>query len=272
MRVLHVLRFPQVGALRSLSLTHDDRELVVGHDRGISIIATATLIAEHVEGPGAWSAVATLDGTAMYWAAVHSGLYRLNRRTRRVEQVHAAPAPSYLALTPDGKLLYVNYRAGGPGGRPGHDTIGVFDAASGALQTTVNGLANVGGYSVVTPDGRALWASALDACSMARYDHVACPIVPGELINVIETRDHRPQGILALPASTHVAHISFVSEALAIVSGGPGIRFVDTRTLRTRASLPLLRAGACVPDPKRQRAYATLINDSAVGIIRLQTR
>lgn len=267
LRVDRVLRFKALQAPQAVVLTPDDKSLLIGHANGVSIVSLSNHHVENVPGPGAWSLAVTPDGNTVYWAAVHSGLLKFDRRTRRVTTVHAAPAPSYLALGADGKYLHVNYRSGGPGGRAGHDAIGIFDVRTGALLTTITGLANVGGYSVVSPDGRELWASALDACSMARYDHAGCPIVPGELVNIISTRDYGAIATLALPVSTHVEHISFMLDRFAILTGGPGIRFVDIRTRRTLGTLPRLRAGACVPHPKGKYAYATVKNKSAVAML-----
>src|SRR2546425_13116661 len=125
------------------------------------------------------------DGRRLYLAMGPSGLRVVDTESNKVSTLRTEGYPMGLALTPDGRVLYVNYQNGGPGGSWGHDAIGRFDASTGVFLGSTTGLPHVGQTIAVSPDGSQVWANGTDACYRPQYDHRGCPFVPGGIINVI---------------------------------------------------------------------------------------
>ena len=95
-----------------------------------------------------------------------------------------------LALTPDGRTLYVNYQCKGPGGQLGRDAIGRFDSLTGEFLGSLTGFPNVGGDIRISEDGSRIWASGDGACLGREFDVVGCPMVPSHVVNVFRAADH----------------------------------------------------------------------------------
>lgn len=138
-----------------------------------------------------WDLAITNDGRWLFIAAEWSGLFRLDTRTSEVQQIDPTPAPVGLALTPDQRFLYVNFQAGGPGGRAGHDAIAVYDTRTGRRIATVLNLPNVGSDVEIAPDGQSMWIDGYNACASQNYDHLGCPIVPAGVLNIVSIPEHR---------------------------------------------------------------------------------
>jgi DNA-binding beta-propeller fold protein YncE len=174
-----------------------------------------------------------------------------------------------LALTPDDRLLYVNYQHSGPGGRLGHDAIGKFDAKTGAFLGSITGLANVGAALAVSPDGQALWANGLDACMSRAYDHVGCPAVPAGIVNVINTRTDKLVHSIAWLGPVHPLSIEHSPDARIVAVSGESPRFYDSGTYEIVAALPAVFTRALVFDPDGRRAYTSLQRNNQVAVLEL---
>jgi hypothetical protein len=176
-----------------------------------------------------------------------------------------------LALTPDGKYLYVNYQGSGPGGRPGHDAIGKFDAATGRRLSAITGLANVGYSLAVSPDGRRLWADGADACDSRAYDHLGCPAVPAGILNVIDTATDHLVRSLPLVGYSFPMIVKFSHDARYVVVNTGGPRFIDAATFATITGLANLPTSAIALRRDGRRAYVAL-RQGGVAILDITRR
>jgi DNA-binding beta-propeller fold protein YncE len=139
--------------------------------------------------------------------------------------------PLTAVASPDGQDLWVAYQSGGPGGSSGHDAIAYFDQHTGRLLGSITGLANVGGFMAISPDGRRLLEHAQDGCSNPAYDHEGCAMIPSTLVHVIDTVSRRPTGVLSFPGAFVTDHMAFSpSGRLAVISGAKLLVF-DSATL-----------------------------------------
>jgi YVTN family beta-propeller protein len=173
----------------ALAVSPDGSKVYVGQNGGdISIIDTATKAVSTISaGAPVRDLAITPDGTKLYLAMEFSGLKKVDTGTNAVSTVSTVTCPEGVAVTPDGRFLYVNYQCFGPGGSPGHDAIGKFDATNDTFIKGITGFPNVGSKIAVSPDGKRVWASNVDACSSPSYDHKGCPIIPQGVVNVIST-------------------------------------------------------------------------------------
>lgn len=211
----------------------------------------------------------TADGRHLYVAAGFAGLLEISAADRTVRQVSNAVAPMFLAAPPDSSRIYINYQAGGPGGKPGHDSIDALDVATGRVTGAVSGPPNVGGPIVASPDGGQVWANGENACWSPAYDRIGCPITPGSVVNVIRPSDNRMIRTLGFPAFYDT--ISFFSDgSRAVMSGDGGIRVVDTVRLATVESVELKGAGKIAFASDGKRAYCPIADRDAVAVLNLE--
>jgi hypothetical protein len=89
----------------------------------------------------------------IYVAAETAGLQVIDASSLRMTVADTTAAPVALAMSPDGKVLFVNFQSGGPGGRNGHDALARFDAHTGRRLGTMYGFPNVGGWRALAADG-----------------------------------------------------------------------------------------------------------------------
>lgn len=137
--------------------------------------------------PGAATALAlTPDGGTLYATVAYAGLERVITSSGAHAWFPLPPCPSNLAIPPAGTDLFVSFQCGGPGGRPGHDAIGVFDTARGVLRDAFSGPPGDG--IGANRDGSQLWASSGDACVNPQYDHVGCPQVPAFVLYAFDAK------------------------------------------------------------------------------------
>jgi DNA-binding beta-propeller fold protein YncE len=205
----------------------------------------------------------TPDGTKLYLAMEFSGLKKVDTNTNSVTSVSSIACPEGVAITPDGKYLYVNYQCFGPGGSPGHDAIGKFDIATDTLVKGIVGFPNVGSKIAVSPDGKRVWASNVDACSSASYDHVGCPVVPQGVVNVISTAtDTLIQSLAA------TGRVSFAPKNSFVAVGGtqllllkPSIAFVGLANVASSGSVATTR--------NAKKAYVPVPSSNGVVVINI---
>lgn len=209
----------------------------------------------------------TPDGRRLYLAMLQEGLKRLDTATGLVTRLASSPCPAHLAVTPDGRRLYVNYQCSGPGGRPGHDAIDVFELPAERLVASITGLPNVGGPMAVSPEGAQVWANGLNACYVPAYDHAGCPVVPGSVLHIIRTSDNAVLRTLALPGEAF-DRISFSPGGARVGVGrrSTSLGVLDTASFTLLESLQVRASGSAVFTPDGKRAYAVLFDKSALAV------
>lgn len=266
-RRIHVRHLPY-----ALALTPDGKKLYVGHRAGgLTVIDTATKLATAVAnltGP-VNDVVLTRDGKSAYLALGFSGLAKLDVASDSVMAISKVVYTEALALTPDGRRLYVSYQAGGPGGSPGHDVIGYFDTATDQLAGVVSGKApNVGGCLAVSPDGSQVWENGGDACSSPRYDHEGCSVVPAGLLNIFGTEPHAHIRSINFRGAT-MGCITFSPRGGVAVVGTIGhLYFMRSNDFRLLKALPS-SSGRAAFTPDGDLAYAPLTPSSEIAVIQM---
>jgi YVTN family beta-propeller protein len=243
--------------------------------RGLDSLVTFSLVTGKSsvrKVPGIRDIVITNDGSSLFLAAGKSGLFKLHLASGDLRAISSLPAPTGLALTREGRYLYVSYQSGGPGGRWGHDAIGKFDVASGALVQSITGLANVGGSLVLSPDGKQLWANGLDACYSRRYDHLGCPIVPGGIINVLDTSSGKLIRSIGVAGDSHTYQLAFSPDGGLLAANGAGLRLIDKASFRVVGSWGSSETSSTLFDPAGTIAYTCLYNENAVAILSVNRR
>lgn len=261
-KVSHVLR---MGHYVNIVTGAPDGSAVYAAGEGLSVISTATKAVCRLADIAIRDALATPTG--VYIAAEDAGLLLWDDRAGKMRQIDPNKAPVALTVTPDRRFLYVNYESGGPGGRFGHDAIARFDAHTGAFLESITGLANVGSYMTVAPDGKRLWASGLDACSSRMYDHAGCPMVPAGIVNVIDTASRRLLASIGLPGPYHPFRLDYLGDGCTVVLSGDGMRFVDAHTFQVTRVESQIRTRALALLPGRKRGYATIARSNQVALL-----
>jgi len=251
---------------QGLALVPDGSSSIAACDAGLRVIALGARGVTPVSTGAVERLAVTKDGKVAYLTEGWAGLWRLEVSTRNLSIVDPLPYPNYLALTPDGKFLYVNYQHFGRGGRAGHDAIAKFDARTGKLLRSITGLPNVGGAVAISPDGRTLWANGMDACSSLAYDHLGCPAVPAGVINVIDTAADRLAHSMALIAPLN-NELTVSPDGDLVAVCGSGVHFVDSRTFHVLAGVLESDTNALVFSRDGRRAYATLPNQNKVAVL-----
>lgn len=243
-------------------------EVYVGCDNVLAVISTdgksckrAIPISGHVHD------LAIYKYSHYLWiAAEWGGLQRYDVESSRLDVMSSTVAPENLALSLDGRLLYVNYQAGGPGGTPGHDAVGVFDTGSGRPIASIQGFPNVGKFLAITPDGDYLWVNGSDACASRRYDHRGCETVPSEIVLVVSLKTHKI--VRQFPwINSYPGAIRFSPfESIAIVTG-QGSFFFDVAVMsRLRAFSQSFVSDLVFLTPNGL-AYAALERENAIILV-----
>jgi DNA-binding beta-propeller fold protein YncE len=198
------------------------------------------------------------------------GLAKLDLATRSVRLISKKGYVHGLALTADGRSLYVAYEAGGPGGSFGHDAIGYFDTATDRLAGAIKGFPNVGTALSLAPDGSQVWENGADACDSPQYDHVGCPAVPAGLINIISTADNKLARAVALRGG-RVQGITFSPDGVSVAIGlTNALLLVRSKDFAVTASLPVGSTGRLAFTPDGLKAYSPVNGRPTVAVIQIQ--
>ncbi|MBI3667513.1 MAG: hypothetical protein HY236_15020 [Acidobacteria bacterium] len=213
----------------------------------LSVIDTATKAVStiHTDGPVIDLAI-TPDGRKLFLAAAYSGLKRVLTATGEVTVIPGTICPMYLALNPQGTRLYVSYQCGGPGGRPGHDSIDILDVTNETSLGSITGLPLVGGPIAISPSGAHIWVSGWDVCEKPYYDHRGCPSVPGGVVHVLRTSDNA-----------------------GVVLGHSSLVVVDATSFTILETAEVAASRGIVFAPDGRRAYAPARSRGAVAVFDL---
>ena len=120
-------------------------------------------------------------GRRLFLAMGQLGLKRLSLPSGSLTQITDRVCPIYVAIDHQGKRLYVAYQCLGRSGRPGHDSLEIFDADPETSLGIVNGRPMVGGPTIISLDDRLALLDGGDACSSPAYDHAGCLSVPSHV-------------------------------------------------------------------------------------------
>jgi len=144
------------------------------------------------------------DENKAYLAMGARGLKVLDLRSRELKTISSEAAPQFLRLDPGGRRLFVSYQGGGPGGRPGHDAMVVYDLKSGYRPYRLPGqLPRVGGSIVFSPSLNRVMLAGWNACEDPAYDHAGCSQVPSQVHHLISADDLNLIATISLPVSMH---------------------------------------------------------------------
>ena len=238
---------------------------------GLTIIDTATKLATAVDEvtEPVNDVAPTGDGKSAYLALGFSGLAKLDATTGWVVVISKIVYTEVLALTPDGRRLYVSYQAGGPGGSPGHDVIGYFDTTTDQLAGVVPGkYPNVGGYLAVSPNGSQVWENGGDACSSPRYDHEGCPSAPAGLMHVFSTGLHPDVRNISLRGAI-MGCVTFSPKGdVAFVGTLNHLLLMRSNDLRVIGTLPA-SSGRVAFSEDGGLAYAPLAEKAEIAVIQI---
>jgi DNA-binding beta-propeller fold protein YncE len=225
-------------------------------NRALAIINTADKSVRFIALPGTrWEELTlTRDDSRLYMTQVegsergfpHGAVYVFHKDTEEVEKVieEQVGCPLGIAISSDEQLLYVSYQCFGPGGSPGHDSIGVYQLSSYQRIDAITNLPPyVGAPLALSPDGSQLWANNWGACKLPYYDHDGCPIFPGEAVYVIRTSDRSLLETIGFPLEEGAGRVSFSpgqkgdhSKAEAFVGDGIYLKAVKTSSVEKIAT------------------------------------
>jgi YVTN family beta-propeller protein len=273
-KTYQVTRRIYVGPLsNAMALTPDKKKLYVAMDKkGLAFIDIATKRATAIDkiGDAVEDLAITPDSRSAYLALGFNGLAKADLAAGTMEIISKTVYAEALALTPDGRRLYVSYQAGGPGGSPGHDALGYFDTATDQLEGVVPGkYPNVGGCVTVAPDGSQVWENGGDACSRSLYDHVGCPFVPGGLLNVVGTGPNPRLRSLVLKGALVGCATFAPSGDVVLVTTQQQSLLMRSKDARAVGYLPRVSGGKATFTPDGALAYIPLLDKPAIAVVQV---
>jgi DNA-binding beta-propeller fold protein YncE len=264
-----VLRFPWQP--HALAVSPDGSKVYVGSypEHGLHIIDTRTKEVTTVDTAGPTMDLAvSSDGRYLYLALEAAGVARFDTVAASSTSLSHEKYAVGLALSPGGRSLWVSYQGGEPRGRRGHDAIVKLDTLTGAALATFQGPPYVGSPLTMTGDGTRIWTSSEDACISPQYDHQGCPPGAKTMIHVIDSASGRLAHSLTF--ASRVEGITILDCApLAAVSSFGKLQFFDARTFALAASPPIPAVGRLAITPDGWHAYAPLPDRSALAFIEL---
>ncbi len=260
----------------ALAVSPDGSQVYVGNNGGnVSVIDTATKQVSTIftDGP-VRDLIITPDGRKIYLAMEWSGLKEIDTSTNAVNIVSKSDRglPEGVAVTKDGKQLYVSYQYYGPIGRGGRDAIGVFDIASDEMKESITGFPNVGGPIAISPNGNQVWVDGSDACSAPSYDHKDCPIVPGGVINIIDTTSNKLLKTLGFHLDYGTGFISFLPDSTLALIGGNYLKMIDTKTFVISQVVLIPVSGSVAFARDGRHLYAPAPNHHRVKLLELSSK
>ena len=206
----------------------------------------------------------TPDGGQLFLAMSMNGLKRLSIGSGKLTQISDRICPEYLEIDRQGKRLYVAYQCSGPTGRPGHDSIEIFDLGSEISLGFFSGPPMVGGQPSVSPDGKAVLLDGWDACSATQYDHLGCKSVPSHVFHLLDPSGRQILHSFEFPIASSPVRFLDNSRFLLL---GKEVAVVDAAKYSVLERLS--RAEDCdasdiVFSPDGQRAYLACQQDNTI--------
>lgn len=191
LRVKGILTLP--SAMSCAAMTSDGRRIYVGSlVEGVTVVdAERDRILDRAfpTGGPVYGLAVTPDEKKLFLAMEAAGLKRISTSTGETKVLSGIACPVSVGIDPDGSKLYVSYQCGGPGGRPGHDSVEIYDVNSERTLATVNGPPMVGAALSFAPHDPYVFLPGKDACLNPAYDHEGCPSVPGNVYHLLRSTD-----------------------------------------------------------------------------------
>ncbi len=256
------------GPTSSLAVSPDGKQVFAGsRNANLSVIQVSSKAVSRIATNGpVHDIVVTPDGKKAYLAMELLGLKRLWLSSGKLEDIPTVRCPVGLALSPNATTLYVSYQCGGPGGRSGHDAIGIFDVATDRYRGNIAGFPNVGTQIASSANGAYLWVPGADACSGSDYDHEGCPSVPGGVISLFNAASNTLVGKLGVDRRS--AQVSlFPDSSRALSFGGPDLTVVSAATQATQETLPIADVSSVIFSPDSRHAYITSKERHAIAVL-----
>ena len=254
----------------AILVSHDGRSVYVLIQDGLAILDTASLWKiVHIPVPGRTDELAlSPDDRRLYMTRVYEGVWYLDIESGELQQAISGTCPIGIAISGNGRRLYVSYQCFGPGGWLAHDALAVYELPSHRRIGVATGLANVGGQLALSPNGAELWAQGQDACSRPDYPHQGCPTVPSRIINVLRASDDlTPVSPIGLSLEDFNGRISFAPDGEAFIGGGVAIKRIRGHNADEVRRIPIANAGDVVFAPGGGTAYAPIGDRNAVDVL-----
>jgi hypothetical protein len=199
----------------------------------------------------------TADGKRLFLAMTFAGLKVMDLPEGTVRTISTVPAPSYLAIDPGGRYLFVSYQSGGPGGWPGHDTIEAIDLNR---ETPVGSFTRAPFVGGPLTAGTTLWANGLDGCTdnYAAGDRSGCPVIPGRVLYIFRPQDRSLIKALGTPLTEYLGPAAFTPDGLHVFTAGAPARVYHPSGMIEEETYPLQpsqRYQGSAFDVKRRRLY-----------------
>lgn len=224
-------RMHAVEGAESLALDSDGDRLVVGGTAEVGVLDLRDGSLERfVTGHPAHSLRATADGRFVWLPLLRGGLKVLDLDTGRLDDVPTVGCPAHVTAAPRSGRIFVSYQCGGPGGRPGHDAIEVFDEETRATLMARAGPPLVGSALAVSPDEQHLWAATHDACAIAEYDQQGCPPGRGPVLHAFSTRSLELLLTARIPHGDSDAYPTFFPDGSRVAVAANGLFVLDRET------------------------------------------
>lgn len=265
-----------VGASpHAMVVRHDGRSVYLLVDEALVVIRTSDRSMRSYPLRGRSHDLAlTPDDSSLYVSRVYEGVYAIDTETMHGTIVADATCPIGLAMSPDGRRLWVSYQCIGPSdgegrhGSSGHDGIGLYELPSFELIAVVAGPPNVGGQILVSPNGRQLWVNGNDACSRPdAYDQEGCPFVPGRVVNVFDTASLKLMKTFTFSLDEGNGAMSFSPAGEAFVGGGLNLKIVSPDDLGRVQRKDIAGAGNVVFLADGKTAFVAMADRNAVAVL-----
>jgi Concanavalin A-like lectin/glucanases superfamily len=211
-----------------LELSPDGRRLYVGGSQDVGVVDLARDSTERIPIGGAVHGLRlSPDGRTLWVALAQGGLKTIDTGSGRVSAWPTVGCPVSLDMDASGRLLFVGYQCGGPGGRSGHDAIEILDPVTAKSLATVSGPPLVTSHLTLSPDGRFLWAEAKDACSAPQYDRAGCPPGDGAVLHTFRVPSLELLASVRVPTRTLGGALAFVPDGTRILLSASGLHVVN---------------------------------------------
>lgn len=167
------------------------------------------------------------DSRSVWLTLAQRGLKVLDLETGRLDIVPTVGCPMFLTPAPRSSRVFVSYQCGGPGGRPGHDAIEIFDEARRTPVLARSGPPLVGSRLALSPDEQHLWADTADACAISDYDHAGCPPGSGPVLHALRADTLGPLLTIRVAGEGFGAMPIFSPDGTRLVLAGPRLSAID---------------------------------------------
>lgn len=202
-------------------------------------------------------------GKSLYLAMPNEGLEMVD--TSSLKTTHWPMPPCPMAVAPDtsNNELFVSFQCNGPGGTPGHDAIGIYNAGNGQLISSLAGEPRVGRTVAIGPGGNEIWTDSGTACEEPQYDHRGCASVPSEVLEVLGLGNHQMRMSRAIATAGKLPHFGMITFFPGGARAFDGAFIVDTTRLNVLEVVPSAYRvlGVAAIQPDSSHAYVVLDHD-----------